>query len=237
MPVTFIQSGRFGVAQTPTDVADLSLWLKGDGVLYKEAARTNLATVDADAVGSWSDGSTNAFHANAGDTATLKTAIRNGRNVVRWTSPDLLTSSCAANTKGITIMAALSVSSFASPRTILGASVNGGMQFRFDISGKLQLLKQSMVSIGLSTTVLSTSTWYVVAVTYSSSGAYEFYVNGTIDGSDTNNLTLDAGSTRIGANLNGGEPMEGDFGEIAKWDHVLTSGELSSMFAYFARWS
>lgn len=51
-------------AFAPSDITGLAVWLKADGTLYQDSARTTLATADTDPVGSWSDASGNARHAS-----------------------------------------------------------------------------------------------------------------------------------------------------------------------------
>lgn len=76
---------------TPTQIAGLKLWLKADGVLWQDSARTTPALLDGDPVGAWDDASglgTHLTQATATKRGTLKLAIQNGRPVVRFDGVD-----------------------------------------------------------------------------------------------------------------------------------------------------
>ena len=83
-----------GAPFTPASISGLKLWLKSDAGLYQErtgASATTLASADSDPVGSWLDQSGNGNHATAPTDACrplLKTAIQNGRNIVRFDGTD-----------------------------------------------------------------------------------------------------------------------------------------------------
>ena len=70
---------RFGVPFSPSDVAGIVAWYKGDGVLYQDSGRTTLATADGDPIGSWSDLSGSDRHA-AQATSTKRPLLKTGAN-------------------------------------------------------------------------------------------------------------------------------------------------------------
>lgn len=81
--------GRGGVAPfTPLSLAPLVWFDASDAsTLFTDSALTTPATADGDAVGGWKDKSGNGYHATQAsgpNKAQLKTAIQNGRNVVRF---------------------------------------------------------------------------------------------------------------------------------------------------------
>jgi hypothetical protein len=84
---------------SPADIAGLALWLDASdaATLFQDAAGTTPAVADNDPVGRWADKSGNGRHvtqATAGSRGTLKTAVQNGRGVVRFDgTADHLTSS------------------------------------------------------------------------------------------------------------------------------------------------
>lgn len=107
--------GRFGISPSsrassgggpvtppfsPTDVANLSLWLDASYApsLFQASDGTTAAASDGDRVGYWGDRSGNANHATLlnflepplpdSRRATLKLSIRNGKNVLRWDGVD-----------------------------------------------------------------------------------------------------------------------------------------------------
>ena len=84
-------SGAVGGSFVPTDLADLKLWLKADGVLWQDSGRTTRALVDGDRVGAWDDGSGTNNHATQGADArrgTLKLNVQNGKPAVRFDGTD-----------------------------------------------------------------------------------------------------------------------------------------------------
>lgn len=78
-------------AFTPLNIAGLALWLKADGVLWQDAARTVPAVADADPVGAWDDASgngRNAVQATAAKRPILKLNVQNGKPGVRCDGVD-----------------------------------------------------------------------------------------------------------------------------------------------------
>ncbi len=76
---------------TPTQIAGLKLWLKADAGLFKDAAKAQPATADADAIYTWADQSGNgndAIQATLANRPLLKLAIQNGKAVVRFDGAD-----------------------------------------------------------------------------------------------------------------------------------------------------
>lgn len=68
-----------------------ALWLKADGVLWQDSARTTPAVADGDPVGAWDDASGNGRNltqANTGLRPLLKLSIQNGLPVVRFDGAD-----------------------------------------------------------------------------------------------------------------------------------------------------
>jgi hypothetical protein len=68
-------------------------------------------------------------------------------------------------------------------------------------------------------------------VSYSSVGAYSFYVDGVDVGSGTNNQALTAGDSRVGSGA-GGEAHNGYIAELLKYDHVLDATERAQAETY-----
>lgn len=80
------------VGFSPSSISGLQLWLDAsDASTVYQAAAGSLATADGDPVGQWQDKSGNARHfaqASGTNKPALKTAIKNGRNVIRWDGVD-----------------------------------------------------------------------------------------------------------------------------------------------------
>lgn len=106
--VSATSQGVVVVIASPLDIAGCKLWLKADGTLWQDDARTTPVTADGQAVGSLDDGSTAANHATqatAGNRPVFKTNIANGKPVIRFDGVnDFLastTSATSANTRTV----------------------------------------------------------------------------------------------------------------------------------------
>lgn len=83
----------------PDTLAGLKLWLRGDGPMYSDTARTTLITADASSIAAWDDRSGAGNHvtqATSGKRPTLKTNIVNGQTVARFDGGDTLVSTTAS---------------------------------------------------------------------------------------------------------------------------------------------
>ncbi len=89
-PLGSAAAGAGGGTFDPTQIAGLKFWLKADGVLWQDSARTVRATADGDPVGAWDDGSAigaNCLQATAGRRPLLKLNQLNGLPTVRFNGP------------------------------------------------------------------------------------------------------------------------------------------------------
>ena len=245
--MTAIALARRGVLQkpgaaafSPDSVAGLIAWWKADATLYQESGRTTIASADGDPVGSWTDSSPTAGHASAATSANrpvLKTGINglNGKPVVRFDGVDdrLLATGVSAATKPFTVLAVMKPTNFSTERTVIAASGNGGLEFRFNNDGKTAANRQFLAGIGSSTAATSAGAAVLVGMTYSGAGAFVFRRNGAADGSGTNNQTFAGTTTVIGFNASGTNGFFlGDMAEILKYDSVLSAPDLAAVEAH-----
>lgn len=89
-----------------------------------------------------------------------------------------------------------------------------------------------------STGTISLSTWYNVALTFSTTNGMTLYINGALDSTYTANKTAHAGngSTNI-ATFGGGNLLNGRIGEVFCYNRELTAGEISTNYnAHKARY-
>lgn len=111
---------------------------------------------------------------------------------------------------------------------IIGTYTANGWEWRIDSGNTQSLLKQNVTLIGSSSSAVSGDK--VVAVTYSGAGAYVFYLDGSSDGSGTNDQTAVAGSLfHIGANNITSERFNGVMAALAIYNRVLTGTEISAL--------
>jgi hypothetical protein len=88
-------------------------------------------------------------------------------------------------------------------QAILGATGNGGIEFRVDAGTfTLSLLKEGVANVATSTGAIAATTWKHVAVTYSGTGVCIFYIDGVAVGTSTNLQTFTALGKYLGASHN-----------------------------------
>lgn len=110
-------------------------------------------------------------------------------------------------------------------RGMIGASANGGIEWRVQITTpKQELLKQATASIGISTSAITANTAGVFEVTYDATN-YSFFKDGAADGSGTNAQTISASTLVIGGQASAGEPWIGQIGELVITD---VAGDISA---------
>ncbi len=217
---------RFGqggaVTFTPTDVAGIVAWWKADTLVLN----------DTDPVVTWADSSGNGWHAGGANGVLYRTNQINGLPAVSFDGSDdsLDATGLTANTKPVSIFAVVKPTD-TSTRTIISGDGSGGLQLRID--PKLTANKATVAAIGSSNTSLSAGTAYRVALTYSGTGDWTFYLNGSADGTGTNDQTFSTPTVRIGRNVNS-EDMFGMIGEILIYNSVLSSTDRGSVDTYLS---
>lgn len=114
--------------------------------------------------------------------------------------------------------------------TYFGASANGGWQFRTDSLNALQLVRGAVALIGAGSAITD-GVDTVVAVTYSNTGVYTFYINGVASGTGTNDVTPTATTLYIGARYNSGatEECDGIISACAMYDTVLSAEQIAAL--------
>jgi len=125
----------------------------------------------------------------------------------------------------------INIPSFTGTGAIICSNIggNGGYEFRYNTSSKIELLKSNVISIGASTGTISINTWTHVAITYDASGNYIFYINGSSSGSGTNLQSFSLSNYYIGRqNVN--EWFNGKLDEFGIWSRVLTSSEVTTLY-------
>jgi hypothetical protein len=104
-----------------------------------------------------------------------------------------------------------------------------GPEFRVNSSAQLELLEQSVVSIGYSTTTLTVNLWAHVVVTYDASGKYVFYINGRNAGSGNNLQSLSYTNWYIGQQPTN-EWFNGLILYTRMWNRILTFQEVKQLY-------
>lgn len=210
---------------------------------------SSLSGSDGSDISFWSDSSpsgNNLTNSESTKSPIVKTAFLNGLPVSQFGTKGtaeylLLDSDVSLQTFTFIAVMRCTLDTSSTPRTLigLGASTRGGAssggpQIRI-YQNKINLLRQGVADIGSSSTTLSTSNFYTIAVTYSSPNA-AFYLNGSADGTASSAQTFTLPFRTIGVG-NGGENFVGYIGEPKLWDRVLSGAELTAEFdALRTRW-
>lgn len=142
-------------------------------------------------------------------------------------------SAASASAATQTVFAVVYVDTLSAPRTVRGASGNGGLQVRVETSGKQGLVKQGIANIGSSTNSLSTGAWQLLTHTYTDTGdAYAFRLAGAANGGSTTTLSLTASlTTRVGQQA-AAEPFAGKIAELITYSALLDSTQIAAIESY-----
>lgn len=106
---------RVATSIVPTDIAGLTLWLDASDstTLFQNSDGTTPATADSDPIGYWKDKSRNGSHAIQtvnGNRPLLRTAVKNGKNVLRFSGvSDYLGSALSINMLHVFVVEYISV--------------------------------------------------------------------------------------------------------------------------------
>jgi hypothetical protein len=216
-----------------------------DGVVYLAYGDSGISTFQGNVTGTWNTGFDAVYHGGDGTTISLVDSTANaysGTNNGLTASAGLVGGAMSGNASTTYAnLANVSALSSAKPFSISmqlkssnlgrysalwgGDNASGAFIYlRQTNAGKINLVKSSVVSIGTSTTALSsTSAWYHVGVTYDSSGNYVFYFNGAADGTGTNNQTFTTCTARLGIESTA-DSLGGAIDEVRK-SNVVRGGD------------
>lgn len=177
--------GTFGGAFVPTSITGLVLWVKAD----------SLALSDGDPVSTWTDSSTqgnNLTQATGANQPTYKTAIVNGKPVVRFNGTSTFLShadnaSLSPAAISVFIVAKTNAAPLSGNRILLEKELS----FRFitsetstaNIAVRLGTSGTAWGSGGFTGTTALTTSFSLWEMTYNAVSDLEFYVNGTTAGS------------------------------------------------------
>lgn len=229
---------------TPNGVIpDLGLiaWYKADGALWTDTARTTPVTADGQAVAAWDDASGNSHHliqATAAAQPLYKTAVQNGRPVVRFDgTDDTLKKTFVANQP----LSVFFVMKNAGPsgRWIWdgGTGTTGtACSLKWQTATQLQMHAGTPLLGPASTAVLST--WYVYAAIWDAPNTLaQLYLNGIL-AMQGNPGTNAMQGIALGATLAPSLWSAADIAEVVIYDRAMTTAERQQIEAYLnARWS
>lgn len=223
-----------GSAWTPTTPGNLIGWYKPDsmGSNNLDLVRTN---VDYSGNGN--------YFWETSFPPEYAAAAKNGLGAIHFSGTIMGHGLLPADTKPCTFfMVVKTPTSFGVYPSAFGPSGNGGATYSVTTLAHQALDSYSTSLVGLGSATLSTATWYIMAVTYDSSGNYAFYLNGASDGSGNNNLTFSATTSTMGCTEPGNAQQwgfaNGYIGECGKYSKALSGSEINSLFSYLnGRWA
>lgn len=193
--------------------------------LLFEHRGTGLTGSDGAAIATWVDHQPTANDLTASSTPTKRDNTINGHPTAEFSASQMdLTS---AETISSFTYAAVMKCTDGNPRTLIGGNADSP-QVRIN-SNKIEVLKATTALIGASSTTLSTSTFYTIAVTYDGTN-YAFYLNGVADGSGSNAQTFSDPVRYMGARSINQERFLGFIFHHALYDAVLSGPDLASLF-------
>lgn len=198
-------------------------------------ARTQLGA-DGSTITSWDDSSGHSrTMAITADPTTVETNELNGHQVTRWNG-GIGDWSGNSQSNLYTVIAVLKCTSFASSAKTVMSAATGGIEGTVPLvwlstAGKIEIVQTDVTVLATSNTALNTTNFFTICAQYNSStGAYQFYLNGSADGSGTATAITFAHFTRIGRRNGNQNPFPGDIAYMALWNSFLSSGELTAIF-------
>lgn len=230
-----------GTLFTPNSITGIQGWWRADAI----TGLVDGNLIDSTLSRYWPDSSLNARDLQEPSAPpTYKTNIINSlpavrfirastnRMVIKTGQPAL-----AGDTKPITFVVVFSLNSNpAAVMNIFGTTVNAtsGVTLNFSTAlvPRLQV-NNTAITPGGATAVVGT--WEIFVATYSATGDYAYYTNGTAGNSGNNNIAPTSGSDRrFGGTGAGGttQNLDADVAEMIQYDNVISAGDRSSLTHY-----
>lgn len=202
-------------------------------IIYIFYGDSGITTSQENKIGVWDSNYKGVWHLDDGtalnvkDSTNKNVSVNNGAVVAAGKIDGAATfnstyidlgSSSEINTNVFTYEAWIRPTTFVSgtPYGIIGGSTNSNTPyFRANGAGSIELIKQDVIQIGISTTgIITINNWHYVVVTYDASGNYSFYINSVARGTGTNLQTFTMASLIMGCKLFNGSPNEPFIGQI-----------------------
>lgn len=211
----------------PDDISGLVSWFAAD-------ALTGLS--DGDPVGTWPDASgraQDAVQATGADQPLYKTGIVNGLPVVRFSdTSDVLAVPTTGSHGATTIFAVVKFPSNTGDYPIFRHTATGGIEWRSQTPGVLNLDRRAVVTVFTGATTLSTAAFSLCTLASSNTAdEHTQYLNGAVESTVTGGGDNPDSS---GAYELGNEGTNGnfDFAEVIVYDSVLSLAERNAVTVY-----
>jgi hypothetical protein len=239
----------------PKSIAGLELWLDAqDGTTLFDADTGGSQVAPDGSVGRWVDKSgkgRNATQDVANNRPVLKTAVVNGRNILRFDgSNDFLEGDVSTSDLSFPYTLFAVYQSADAAGSIAGFNINGTSfiteNVRKSAANTLQGIQQNATNTAEVTVTAADASWHVAELVFtgtSSSLTYTVRVNGGTTGNMTTprqrntsaparRLQIGNSVTSVDGNL---DPLAGDIAEIIGYGRTLSAGELYRVRQYLGR--
>lgn len=242
-----ILSGASPSSFYPSDIAGLQLWLDAsDASTLYQSSGGSLASADGDPVGYWTDKSGNGRHASQSDGTkkpTLKTAIQNGRSVLRFDgSTDILVvpSFSLFPSKRGSLFLVYKVANSALP--FIYSAIDDTTFAIYGTTSGGTIYKWYDGSHFLGDTLNSANTFYIEDFVRSADTTATYYRNGTLQKTwSVTNSQPPASRRFLGGWVDSGvqrNTLNGDICEILEFSVAVSASERASIQAYLnTKWS
>lgn len=210
----------------PSDISGLVGWFKADAI-------TGLS--DGASVASWVDSSTtagNATQATSADRPIYKTGIVNGLPVVRFQdTSDSLTVASPGTYSATTIFAVVRFPNTTADSPIFRHTSNGGIEWRCQSPGVLNLDRRGIANVFTGTTTLSTSSFTIVTLSSSNAAnTHAQYINGTVESTASGGNDPDSSGAYEFGRMNASGNF--DYAELIVYNSALSDTDRNAITSY-----
>jgi hypothetical protein len=187
-------------------------------------------------VSQWDDKSGNGYHVSQGTAAAQPTsgaATQNGLNMLTFDGNDFMSNATLSATFLPVTLFVVFKPRINKSQALFSTSLAGGLEFRGNASGVLQVLSAASALLTASTGTIAAGSATSVVVTQSAT-TFAYHIDGIPAGSGSGSYSLfGSGKMEIGSFVNGaGEFLDGDLCEMIRYDAVLSSTNRANVAAY-----
>ncbi len=264
MLLTGVGGPRSSPAFTPASITGLIRWLDASdaATLFQDATLLLPATADGASVGGWKDKSPAAKHvtqAVALKVPILKTAIQNGKNIVRTDGTTYLAGGTVTTNGGFTIAAVIKATYSAGAVNVPidcstgNPGANNGLFVAVDDRGGSGKTKSFNVGAEASVTgargwgksnSYGATAWKIFATSYGLSASEYYSLNAVsqapleLSASGTGVWIPGSGALAFGTLNDGTFGGATDFAEVCIYDNQISAGDLANLHAYLnSKWA
>lgn len=229
-----------------TPPSGIQLWLNDTSGFIKNGGGS---PSDGDPITQWTDASSagnNFSQSTLGNMPVYKTNIKGTLPGVLFdNTDDYLINTSPTNLLGqsfTVFFAAKQIASLGAPHCVFvfgSTAVANGKYFEYTPAPRQRVTQENVLQVGVSTTIVSDNNFHVCAFRFNSgTGAYNFYLDGSADGSGTSAAVFSTQSSAwIGGDQGPTSSFNGYFGEFMYFNTNLADADVTSVNSYLTgRW-